>query len=145
MLNGRCRECPNNCHWSRHVSNTYRYETQYETVEKEYDEIRERFETAVEGMSNVEAIIEQVEEDFNDTNHTALKFVAEMQPGLKKLSEIALKKDSLEDTFNLLIESEKLQAKPGWQNRVNALQKTLDAAVQINRLGKPGFYPWNHY
>ena len=145
MLNGRCRECPNNCHWSRHVTDTYRYETQYETVEKEYDEIRERFKTAVEGMSKVEAMIKQVEEDFNNTNRTALKFVAEMQRGLKKLSEIALKKDSLEDTLNLLIASEKLQAKPGWQDRVNALQKTLDAAVQINRLGKPGFDPWEHY
>ena len=145
MLNGHCRECPNNCHWSRHVTDTYRYETQYETVEKEYDEIRERFKTAVEGMSKVEAMIKQVEEDFNNTNRTALKFVAEMQRGLKKLSEIALKKDSLEDTLNLLIASEKLQAKPGWQDRVNALQKTLDAAVQINRLGKPGFDPWEHY
>ena len=145
MVNGRCRECPNNCHWSRHITDRYRFETQYETVEKEYDEIRERFNTAVEGQSQVEAVIKQVEKDFRNTNRIVLNFVAEMQRGLKKLSEIALKKDSLEDTFNLLIESEKLQAKPGWQDRVNALQKTLDAAVQINRLGKPGFDPWKHY
>ena len=36
------------------------------------------------------------------------------------------------------LESEKSQAKPGWQDRVNALQKTRDEAVEINRLGKPG-------
>ena len=41
MTNGSCGECPNNCDWSKHVNDTYRYETEYETVEKEYGEIRE--------------------------------------------------------------------------------------------------------
>ena len=40
------------------------------------------------------------------------------------------------------LESVKSQAKPGWQDRVNALQKTRDEAVEINCLGKPGFDPW---
>ena len=147
MSNGSCRECPHKCHWSKHVNDAYRFETQYETVEKEYDEIKERFKTAVEGQTQVEAVIKQVEEDFNNTNRIVLHFVAEMQRGLKKLSEIALKKDPLQqvDYLHLLIESEKSQAKPGWQDRVKSLQKTLDAAVEINRLGKPGFDPWEKY
>ena len=147
MSNGSCRECPNKCHWSEHVNDAYRYDTQYETVEKEYDEIKERFDVAVEGQSMVEAIIKQVEQDFNKTNSIVLNFVAEMQRGLKKLSEIALKKDPLQqvDYLHLLIESEKSQARPGWEDRVKSLQKTLDAAVEINRLGKPGFDPWENY
>ena len=147
MTNGSCEECPNNCHWSKHVNDAYRFETQYETVEKEYDEIRERFNTAVEGQSQVEAVIKQVENDFRNTNRIVLNFVAEMQRGLKKLSEIALKKDPLQqvDYLNLLIESEKSQAKPGWQDRIKSLQKTRDEAVEINRLGKPGFDPWEKY
>ncbi|CAH3182360.1 unnamed protein product [Porites evermanni] len=144
---GSCRECPHKCHWSKHVNDAYRYDTQYETVEKEYDEIKERFDIAVEGQSKVEAIIKQVEQDFNKTNSIVLNFVAEMQRGLKKLSEIALKKDPLQqvDYLDLLIESEKSQAKPGWQDRVSALQIIRDAAVQINRLGKPGFDPWKDF
>lgn len=147
MSNGSCRECPNNCHWSEHVNDAYRYETQYETVEKEYDEIRKRYNKAVKGQSKAEAVIKQVEEDFNTTNRIVLNFVAEMQRGLKKLSEIALKKDPLQqvDYLNLLIESEKSQAKPGWQDRVKSLQKTRDEAIEINRLGKPGFDPWEKY
>ena len=147
MLDGSCEECPNNCHWSQHVNDAYRFETQYETVEKEYDEIRERFNTAVEGQSQVEAVIKQVEKDFRNTNRIVLNFVAEMQRGLKKLSEIALKKDPLQqvDYLNLLIESEKSQAKPGWQDRIKSLQKTRDEAVEINRLGKPGYDPWEKY
>ena len=147
MSNGSCEECPNNCHWSQHVNDACRFETQYETVEKEYDEIRERFNTAVEGQSQVEAVIKQVEKDFRNTNRIVLNFVAEMQRGLKKLSEIARKKDPLQqvDYLNLLIESEKSQAKPGWQDRIKSLRKTRDEAVEINRLGKPGFDPWEKY
>ena len=147
MLDGSCKECPNNCHWTKHVNDAYRFETQYETVEKEYDEIRERFNVAVEGQSEAEAVIKQVEQDFHETNRIVLRFVAEMQRGIKKLSEIALKKDPLQqvDYLDLLIESEKSQAKSGWKDRVSALQKTRDEAVEINRLGKPGFDPWEKY
>ena len=144
---GTCRECPNNCHWNNHVNDQYRFKTQYETVEKEYDEIKSRYNTAVEGQSQVEAVMKQVEDEFNQTNRIVLNFVAEMQRGLKKLSEIALKKDPLKqvDYLDLLIESEKSQGKPGWQDRVKSLQKTRDEAVQINRLEKPGFDPWEKY
>ena len=147
MSNGSCRQCPNKCHWSQHVNDTCRFKTQYETVEKEYDEIKERFKIAVEGQSQVEAVIKQVEEDFNNTNRIVLTFVAEMQRGLKKLSEIALKKDPLQqvDYLNLLLESEKSQARPGWRDRVKSLQKTIDEAVAINRLAEPGFDPWEEY
>ena len=147
MSDGSCQKCPNNCHWSKHVNDAYRFETQYVTVEKEYDDIRKRYNTAVEGLSMAEAVIQQVEEDFNNTNRIVLNFVAEMQRGLKKLSEIALKKDPLQqvDYLNLLIDSEKSQAKPGWHDRVKALQKTRDEAIEINRLGKPGFDPWEEY
>ncbi|XP_068714302.1 uncharacterized protein [Montipora foliosa] len=142
-----CTQCPNECHWSNHVNDRYRFETEYITVEKEYDEIKDRYVTAVQGQTKVEAVMKQLEEEFNSTNEIVLNFVAEMQRGLKKLSEIALKKDPLEqvDYLDLLIESEKSQAKPGWQDRVKSLQKTRQQAVEINRLRKPGFDPWEKY
>ena len=129
------------------MNDQYRFETRYETVEKEYDDIKNRYDTAVQGQSQVEAVIKQVEDEFNQTNGIVLSFVAELQRGLKKLSEIALEKDPLQqvDYLDLLIESEKSQARPGWQDRVRSLQKTRDEAVQINRLGKPGFDPWENY
>ncbi|XP_067033106.1 uncharacterized protein [Acropora muricata] len=147
MSNGSCMECPNKCHWTKHFNDAHRFETRYETVEKEYDDIKNRYDTAVQGQSQVEALIKQVEDEFNQTNRIVLSFVAEMQRGLKKLSEIALKKDPLqqEDYLDLLIESEKSQAKPGWQDRVKSLQKTREEAVQINGLAKPGFDPWEKY
>ena len=147
MTNGSCRECRNNCHWSNHVNDQYRFETQYVTVEKSYDEIKDRYDKAVKGLSKIEAVIKKVEDEFKQTNRIVLRFVAEMQRGLKKLSEIALKKDPLQqvDYLDLLIESEKTQAKPGWQDRVKSLQKTRGEAAEINRLAKPGYDPWEDY
>ena len=147
MSNGECRQCPNKCHWSQHVNDTCRFETQYETVEKEYDEIRNMYNRAVEGQSEVEGMIKQVKEDFDNTNRIVLNFVAEMQRGLKRLSDIALKKDPLQqvDYLNLLIKSEISRAKPGWEDRVDSLTKIRDAAVKINLLKKPGFDPWKDY
>ena len=125
------------------VNGAYRYET----VEKEYDEIRERFNAAVVGQSRVEPVIKQVEEHFNNINRIVLNFVAEIQRGLKKLSNIALRKDPLQqvDYLHLLIESEKSQERPGWQDRVKSLQKARDEAVEIHRLGEPAFDPWEKY
>ncbi|XP_067033108.1 uncharacterized protein [Acropora muricata] len=147
MSNGSCRVCPKKCDWTTHVNDRYRYETQYETVEKEYDDIKNRYDTAVQGQSQVEAVIKQIEDEFKQTNRIVLSFVAELQRGLKKLSEIALKEDPLKqvDYLDLLIESEKSQARPGWQDRVKSLQKTRDKAEDINRLAKPGFDPWEDY
>ena len=147
MTNGSCRECPNKCSWNNHVNDQYRFETEYVTVEKEYDDIKNRYDTALEGRSKIKAVIKKVEDEFNQTNCIVLSFVAEMQRGLKKLSEIALKKDPLQqvDYLDLLIESEKTQAKPGWQDRVKSLQETRDKAEEINRLAKPGFDPWENY
>ena len=119
---------------------------QHETVEKEYDDIKNRYDTAVQGQRKMEAVMKQVEDYFNQTNRIVLSFVAGIR-GLKKLSEIVLKKDPLQqvDYLNLVIESEKSQARPGWQDRVKSLQKTRDEAVQINRLARPGFDPWESY
>ena len=125
------------------VNGAYRYET----VEKEYDQIRERFNAAVKGQSEVEALIKQVEEDFNNINRIVLNFVAEIQRCFMKLSKIALRKDPLQhaDYVHLLIESEKSQERPGWQDRVKSLQKARDEPVEIHRLGEPAFDPWEKY
>ena len=72
---------------------------------------------------------------------------AKIQRDVKKLSEIALKKDPLlqVDYLDLLIESEESQARPGWKDRVKSLMKARDEAVEIIFLGEPGFDPWEKY
>lgn len=42
MTNGSCVECPSRCHWTRHINDNYRVETQRVKVQKEYDAKRVR-------------------------------------------------------------------------------------------------------
>jgi hypothetical protein len=147
MTNGKCHECPNSCDWSRHINDQYRMETEYVEVEKEYDGKKTLYQEAVEGQTNVEALMKQLQGKFNNTQDVVLTFVAEMQRGLKRLSEIALKKDPLQqiDYLDLLIQSEEAQAKPGFKERVKSLQETRKRAEEIDRLAKPDYDPWEEY
>ena len=147
MTNGSCHECPNSCHWSRHVNDQYRMETGLVEVEKEYDSKKTLFQEALKGQTKVEVLISQLQKEFDDTQDIVLTFVAEMQRGLQRLSEIALKKDPLQqvDYLDLLIQSEEMQAKPGFKERVRSLRETRDRAEQINRMATANFDPWQQY
>jgi hypothetical protein len=147
MTNESCHECPNRCHWSHHVNDQYRMDTEYVEVKREYDNKKTLYQKAVEGQTNVEALISQLQEEFDSTQKIVLTFVAEMQRGLQRLSEIALRKDPLQqmDYLDLLIQSEKMQAKPGFKERVKSLQETRNRAEQINKMATPGYDPWKQY
>ncbi|CAB4014712.1 uncharacterized protein LOC110055875 isoform X2 [Paramuricea clavata] len=147
MTNGRCDECPNRCASSRHINDAYRMETKRVKVLKEYDSKKTLYQKAVQGQTKVEALISQLKGEFESTQEIVLTFVAEMQRGIKRLSEIALKKDALQqvDHLDLLIQSEKMQAKPGFKERVKSLQETRERAEQINKMVKPGYDPWEKY
>jgi DNA repair exonuclease SbcCD nuclease subunit len=122
-------------------------ESEYVEVEKEYDSKKTLYQEVVAGQTNVEALISQLQVEFDNTQDVVLAFVAEMQRGLKRLSEIALKKDPLQqvDYLDLLIQSEEMQAKPGFKERVNSLQETRKRAEEINRMAKPSYDPWEKY
>ena len=45
------------CHWTEHVNDQCRFETKYKTVENEYDEIKSRYYTALQGQSKFEAVL----------------------------------------------------------------------------------------
>lgn len=57
MLDESCQKCLNNCYWLKYVNDVYCFEIQYEIVEKEYDDIRKRYNIVVEGLSEVEVVI----------------------------------------------------------------------------------------
>jgi hypothetical protein len=147
MTNENCNECPNKCHYSCHHNDHYRVETTIVEIEKEYDGKKMLYKEAVEGQTKVEALISQLKLEFHHTRELVLAFVAEMQRSLERLSKIALKKDPLQqvDYLDLLIESEKSQAKPGFQERVKSLQEMRDRAEQINKMATDDFDPWENY
>ena len=144
---GPCSQCQGNCRMSDHQLEKYRIETQSEEVEREYDGKKALYNHAVQEKREVEAIINQLQEEFNETQAVVLQFVVEMQRSAERLSEIALRKDPLQqvDYLDLLIQSEKLQERPGWKDRTKFLTETRKRAEQINRLTRPGYDPWKEH
>ena len=142
-----CQQCPGNCRNSDHKLEKSRIEIQSEEVERVFDEKKTLYNQAVQVKNEVEATINQLQEEFNETQEVLLQLVAEMQRTAERLSEIALRKDPLlqVDYLDLLIQSEKLQKRPGWIDRTKFLTETRKRAEQINRLTRPGYDPWKEH
>ncbi|XP_028397231.1 uncharacterized protein LOC114521042 [Dendronephthya gigantea] len=147
MKNGNCQACPNRCHWSVHVNDTFRMVDEYVEIEREYDGKKANLEEAEKGYKKVEAEINRLKAEFSETETIVLSFVAEMQRGLQRLSEIALKKDPLQEVeyLDFIIQSEESQGKPGFMDRVQSLRVTREKAEKINGMAKPGYDPWKQY
>jgi hypothetical protein len=71
-------------------------DTQYNEVKKEYNGKKMLYQKAVKGKTMVETLISQLQCELNNTQGVVLRFVAEMQRGIQRLSEISLKKDPLQ-------------------------------------------------
>ena len=147
MTNDYCDECPDRCHWTKHINDQYRVVTEYKTIQKEHTHLRKKYEAACDGRNRAERMKQKLEKEFADTQRILFSFVAELQRGLQKLTRNALKDDPLQqvDYIDLLIQSEKSQKKPGWKDRIQALEETKKTAEEINRLAKPGYDPWEDY
>ena len=124
-----------------------RGKTKLVTLEKEYDVVKTLHEKARKGQSMFEAFISQLENEFNETQKVVFRLLAEMQTSVQRLSEIALKRSPLQQTdyLDLLVESEEMQGKPGFKDRLRALKEARNRAEQINKMAKPGYDPWLEY
>ena len=147
MRNGNCTVCPNRCFWNRHANDQYRVKFVTENVKKVYDAKKMKYLKAQEGKTKAETIIDGLQKEFDEGKKVVLTFVAEIQRSLERLSEIALKKDPMQqlDYLDLLIESEKSQAKPGFKERISSLQELRKRAEEINKMAKSGYNPWEEY
>ncbi|XP_028397352.1 uncharacterized protein LOC114521140 [Dendronephthya gigantea] len=147
MTNGNCQACRGRCHWSVHVNDSVRMVDEYEEIPQEYDGKKAKLEEAEKGYTKVEAEINRLKAEFSETEEIVLSFVAEMQRGLQRLSEIALKKDPLQEVeyLDLLIQSEESQGKPGFMDRVKSLRDTREKAEKINSMATPDYDPWKQY
>lgn len=140
FIKGTCTVCPNRCHFSKHKCDPYRWETQCIEVEKEHGSKKLLYVKAKEGQSKAEALIEELQDKFNTTQKSVLFYISEMQRSIKRLSEIALKDDPLQETdyIDLLIQVEETHAEPGYLERLKALRTTRQHAEKIKEVAEGG-------
>ncbi|CAG0905138.1 unnamed protein product, partial [Darwinula stevensoni] len=137
-----CKVCPKNCIWHKHVNNEYRFETYEEEEEHTYHKLKKKYEEASGKRLNAKGVLNELIKDFNVERTNVLKLTKEAHQCLQKLDKIALKPDPLGITeyIDLLIESEKREAKPGFEQRITYLLDAKDKAKLAENL-KDDFDP----
>ncbi len=133
-MDGYCTVCPGECVSSKHVNNPYIFELYDEEEVRTSDELKDRYDTAREGESQAETMINNIKDDVNSLEIIVLGLVNKARKSLMRLDEIALKPNPLSevDYIDLLIQSEEQQCRHGWMERVAAF-KTLRKRASLMR------------
>ena len=94
---------------------------------------------AKSGKNIVEGMIEKLEGDLTEVHNNVLSMMFKAQQSLQRLDEIALKPNPLTRTeyLELLIESEKNEAKPGWKQRVQYYEEAKRQAEILSKVKDP--------
>lgn len=133
---GDCRICTLNCIWSDHKNLPYLIEYETVTETRTSAELQAKYETAVSGKSKVEGMIQQLELFLQGVHTGVMTMINRAQQSLRRLDEIALKPNPLTQVqyLELLIESEKNEAKPGWKQRVQYFEEAKRHAVILSKV-----------
>ena len=119
-----CTVCPGNCHWSQHTNASFRYELYYEVEVQTSDDLKKNLSDALEGKSQIEATINDIERELDMLQRAIVGMVKEAKQSLERLQEIALKPNPLSETeyIDLLIKTEKHEKSLGFTERIKAFE-----------------------
>ncbi|XP_026106414.1 uncharacterized protein LOC113078309 [Carassius auratus] len=149
MTDGKCRICPGKCPWDVHFNQMYKWDYVSEKRKETYQDLKKRFEDAHGQVMSKEKIFEELEKEFQVVQDIVAKLIKGSQKSLERLQEIALKPNPLStpDYIDLMIESEKQEAKPGFQDRIRSLREVREKAEIISKVstGRVLLDDWKDY
>ncbi|XP_031562348.1 uncharacterized protein LOC116298089 [Actinia tenebrosa] len=121
--NGQCNICPEKCYWNNHVNNAYRFELYQETETITSEELKNRYYEAASKKTATEKVIAGLKEDLQNLYLTVFGMLRQANSIIRRLEEISLRPNPLSEIqyIDLLIESERLECKPNFQQRISAL------------------------
>lgn len=147
MTNDNCRICPSKCHWSVHKNFPYKFVCKRVTVTKTAEDLRKRYQEATDKKLTAENLISKIQEEFESVHLKVLVLTESVRKSLQRLKEIALKPNPLStaEYIDILIDSEKSSASPGWQERVEQLRTVRKEAEYMQQIADKGFDPFKEY
>ncbi|XP_016390141.1 uncharacterized protein LOC107725409 [Sinocyclocheilus rhinocerous] len=149
MKDGKCKICPGKCAWNVHFNQKYKWDYVTEKRKETYHDLKKRFEAAHGQVMSKEKIFEELEKELKVVQGIVAGLIKKSQKSLERLQEIALKPNPLStpDYIDLMIESEKQEAKPGFQDRIQSLMEVRKKAEIISKVSTGGVLPeeWNAY
>ena len=120
----KCSVCPGRCSWRVHVNTPFRFEVYEQTERRTLEDLKKRYHEALSNQFSVESMIANMEDHLAFLQQKVLELSRAAKQSMQHLDEIALKSNPLSEAeyIDLLIESEKQEAKPGFQQRVKCYQ-----------------------
>ena len=133
---GKCEICTQHCKWSEHRNLPYVIEYRKETQMRTSDDLKKKYESAMSGKTRVKGMIGKLEEYLMSVHTKVLKMIVKAQQSIRRLDEIALKPNPLTqiEYLELLIESEKNEAKDGWKQRVQYYEEAKRQAEMLAKV-----------
>ena len=133
---GNCKVCPKHCYWTEHKNLPYLIEYEKVTEMRTSEDLKKKYETALTGKNKVEGMIGKLEEYLMEVHTNVLTMIVNAQQSLRRLDEIALKPNPLTEIqyLELLIESEKNEARPGWRQRVQYIEEAKRQAQMLSKV-----------
>uniref|UniRef100_A0A8C1R0U4 Fibronectin type-III domain-containing protein n=2 Tax=Cyprinus carpio TaxID=7962 RepID=A0A8C1R0U4_CYPCA len=149
MKDGMCTVCPGKCDWDVHFNQKYKWDYVPEKRKETYRDLKKRFEDAHGQVMSKEKIFEELENELMVVQDIVAELIKRSQKSSERLQEIALKPNplSIPDYIDLMIESEKQEAKPGFEDRIQSLMEVRKKAEIIIKVSTGRVLPddWNDY
>ena len=125
---GNCKICPDKCHWRKHANTPYIFEYVAVKVKKTYAEMQKKYQEATGKLPSQEQVVEKLGEELSDLLNDIEDMMIMIKVCNKRLKEIALRPNPLTMTehIDLMIETEKLENKDGFMQRIGAAGKKTD-------------------
>ena len=134
--NGFCTICPNKCKWDQHKNTNYILQEAFEEKITIFEELKKRYDDCINKLPKIKENFIQERARLMKIYEECIKYKNIICEGAKNLKKIALKKncETYEDFFDVLIEVEKSENKPGWEQRLRYLENLKEQKKIIKEI-----------
>ncbi|XP_072406441.1 uncharacterized protein [Chiloscyllium punctatum] len=135
---GYCTVCPGKCIWSVHFNQKYSFKYETKKEKKTYAELKEKYEKASGEKMTQQKIMKKLQQELDDVQDVVLELIETSSQCILRLEEIALRPNPLStpEYIDLLIQSEKEEAKPGFRERIQSLNTVKQQAEIMAKIAR---------
>ncbi|XP_053384009.1 uncharacterized protein LOC123537493 [Mercenaria mercenaria] len=128
---GYCTQCSDKCFWNIHRNTPYIYASVTVKKQKTYTEKLEKYRRAKNEKMTRKTVVERMYEELYDIEDDIVELMEKINECNNILRQIALRPDPLSvvEHIDLLIESEQLEKRAGFQARIASLQQCRKRAT----------------
>ncbi|XP_028328704.1 uncharacterized protein LOC114479299 [Gouania willdenowi] len=136
--NGYCKQCPGKCLWNVHFNQKYRWDHREVKEKRSVGELQKKYQKASGETITVKWLVGKLKVQYALVHNKVVALMEESAKCLNRLKEIALKPNPLStpEYIEMLIEGEKNEGKPGWKQRVHALNSMKEKAELMVKVEK---------